>query len=85
VLNITAQRGAEGAKAYFAKSDYYSEGQELVGQWGGKGSVLLGQFGRVDKEAFELLCDNLNPLTKEPLTPVTREDRRVSRCNAKIN
>jgi len=77
VLNITAQRGAEGAKSYFAKSDYYSQGQELVGEWGGKGAVLLGQFGQVDKQAFDLLCDNRNPLTGDSLTPMTRSERRV--------
>jgi conjugative relaxase-like TrwC/TraI family protein len=77
VLNITPQCGAEGAKAYFAKADYYSEGQEIVGEWGGKGAVLLGQFGRVDRDVFERLCDNRNPLTNEPLTPITRSGRRV--------
>ena len=77
MLNITAQRGAEGAKSYFAKSDYYSQGQELVGEWGGKGAVLLGQFGQVDKQSFDLLCDNRNPLTGDALTPMTRSERRV--------
>lgn len=77
MLNITPQRGAEGAKSYFARSDYYSEGQEIVGQWGGKGAVLLGLFGRVDKHAFDQLCDNRNPLTGQPLTALTRSERRV--------
>jgi conjugative relaxase-like TrwC/TraI family protein len=77
VLNITPQYDAAGAKSYFAKSDYYSEGQEIVGQWGGKGAVLLGLFGQVDKAVFESLCDNRNPQTKQPLTPMTREERRV--------
>lgn len=77
MLNVTAQRSSEAAKSYFAKSDYYSEGQELVGNWGGKGSVLLGLFGEVDKTAFENLCDNLDPRTQKPLTPVTRGDRRT--------
>ena len=77
MLNITPQYSAGGAKSYFAKSDYYSEGQELVGQWGGKGAVLLGLFGQVDKAAFESLCDNRNPQTLQPLTAITREERRV--------
>ena len=77
MLNITAQCGAEGAKSYFAKADYYSEGQEIVGRWGGKGAVLLGLFGRVDQEAFNSLCDNRNPLTGKPLTPITRGERRI--------
>lgn len=77
MLNVTPQRSSEGAKSYFAKSDYYSEGQELVGNWGGKGAVLLGLFGEVNKHAFDRLCDNLHPKTGEALTPVTRENRRV--------
>ena len=51
VLNITAQRNTEGAKSYFAQADYYSEGQEINGEWGGKGAILLGLFGEVDKRA----------------------------------
>ncbi len=77
MLNITPQYDAVGAKSYFAKSDYYSEGQEMVGHWGGKGAVLLGLFGQVDKSAFESLCDNRNPRTQQSLTPITREERRV--------
>jgi conjugative relaxase-like TrwC/TraI family protein len=77
MLNVTAQRSSEAAKSYFAKSDYYSEGQELVGNWGGKGSILLGLFGEVDKRAFENLCDNLDPRTQKPLTPITRGNRRA--------
>jgi len=77
MLNVTAQRSSEAAKSYFAKSDYYSEGQELVGNWGGKGAILLGLFGEVDRKAFENLCDNLDPRTQKPLTPITRGNRRA--------
>jgi conjugative relaxase-like TrwC/TraI family protein len=77
MLNVTVQRSSEAAKSYFAKSDYYSEGQELVGNWGGKGAILLGLFGEVDRKAFEKLCDNLNPRTGKSLTPITRGNRRA--------
>ena len=77
MLNVTPQKSSEAAKSYFAKSDYYSEGQELVGNWGGKGSILLGLFGEVDRKAFENLCDNLDPCTQKPLTPITRGNRRT--------
>jgi conjugative relaxase-like TrwC/TraI family protein len=42
-------------------------------------SVLagLGLSGTVDQERYFALCDNLNPVTKEQLTPVTRGNRRV--------
>ncbi len=77
MLNVTAQSSSEGAKAYFAKSDYYSEGQELVGNWGGKGAVLLGLHGEVQKQDFERLCDNLDPQSGEQLTAINRGNRRV--------
>jgi conjugative relaxase-like TrwC/TraI family protein len=77
VLNITAQNSAEGAKAYFSKSDYLSEGQELVGEWQGEAAKALGLSGTVQKKDFDLLCDNFNPATGEQLTKVTREGRRV--------
>ena len=77
MLNVTAQKSAEGAKAYFAQSDYYTEGQELVGRWGGKGAVLLSLSGEVQKPEFDRLCDNLHPKTEKQLTAITRDNRRV--------
>ncbi len=77
MLNITAQVNAAGAKSYFAKSDYYSDGQEIVGEWGGKGAALLGLKGKVDKAAFDDLCDNINPETGKQLTKINRDGRRV--------
>jgi conjugative relaxase-like TrwC/TraI family protein len=77
MIRITQQDSASGAKRYYATADYYSEGQELVGLWGGKGASLLGLEGTVDKFSFERLCDNLNPKTGEPLTARTNADRTV--------
>ena len=77
MLRITQQDSASSAKRYYATADYYSEGQELVGSWGGKGAALLGLDGTVDKFSFERLCDNLDPTTGEPLTVRTRTDRTV--------
>lgn len=79
---------ATDAKNYYASSlspggqssrqDYYSEGQESPGRFGGKLGERLGLAGKVvDKETFDRLCDNLHPAEDEPLTPRTNESRRV--------
>jgi len=77
MIRITQQDSAKDAKRYYATADYYSEGQELVGSWGGKGATRLGLEGTVDKFSFERLCDNLDPRTGEPLTVRTRTERTV--------
>src|ERR1700682_2164770 len=77
MIRITQQNSASSAKRYYGTADYYSEGQEIVGSWGGKGAARLGLEGMVDKFSFERLCDNLDPQTGKPLTVRTRTERRV--------
>jgi conjugative relaxase-like TrwC/TraI family protein len=77
MLTIHEVTSATNAKAYYAAADYYSQGQETVGQWGGKLAERLGQSGKVTKEAFDRMVDNLDPATGRQLTPRMREDRRV--------
>ncbi len=77
MLRITKQNSAQNAKGYYATADYYSEGQELVGAWGGKGAARLGLVGMVDKFSFDRLCDNLDPSTGKHLTVRTRGERTV--------
>jgi hypothetical protein len=61
-----------------SRQDYYSEGQESPGRYGGKLGERLGLNGKVvDKETFDRLCDNMHPTEDEPLTPRTNEKRRV--------
>ena len=72
MLRITQQKSAQDAKSYYTAADYYSEGQEIVGLWGGKGAKRLGLEGTVDKFSFDRLCDNLDPRTEKPLTVRTR-------------
>src|SRR5882724_8681519 len=77
MIRISQQDSAGAAKRYYATADYYSEGQELVGSWGGKAAESLGLSGTVDKFSFERLCDNLDPRTGDPLTVRTRTERTV--------
>ena len=39
MIRITQQNSAGDAKRYYATADYYNQGQEIVGRWGGKGAV----------------------------------------------
>ena len=48
MLRITQQSSPDVAKDYYASADYYAEGQENVGRWGGEGARLLGLEGEVD-------------------------------------
>jgi conjugative relaxase-like TrwC/TraI family protein len=77
MIRITQQDNASAAKSYYRAADYYSEGQEIIGLWGGKGASRLGLQGTVDRESFEHLCDNVHPTTGKPLTVRTRSERRV--------
>ena len=81
MLRITPSTSAEGAKEYFTqsltRSDYYIDGQEAVGRWGGRAAERLGLSGDVDAKSYFALCDNLDPNTGEQLTPRNKGNRRV--------
>lgn len=81
MLRVTASQNADAAKQYFGKSmvrdDYYSEGQEIAGLWGGKAAERLGLKGQVDQESYFALCDNLDPNTGDKLTPRQKDNRRA--------
>ena len=63
--------------SYFSRSDYYSEGQELVGQWHGEGARRLGLAGEIRKRDWDALCNNRHPATGEKLTLRSKDNRRV--------
>lgn len=70
---------SHNAKEYFSKclskEDYYTEGQEIRGDWHGLAAELLGLSGPVTQDAFNALCDNVRPDTGERLTQRTNKDR----------
>jgi len=79
MLRITQSTTADAAKHYFGQSlkrgDYYFEGQEIVGSWGGKAAEMLNLTGRVDHEDFLKLLDNFRP-DGSRLTARTDKNRR---------
>ena len=81
MLRITQSASSAAAKSYYVSSldreDYYSEKQEIVGAWGGKLAEKLGLSGQVERDAFNQLCDNLNPATGERLTARNSAGRTV--------
>ena len=81
MLRIVQSASVGQAKRYYSegltREGYYSEGQEMAGQWGGRGAQRLGLSGPLQKDAFDLLCDNLNPVTGSTLTARTKANRRV--------
>ncbi len=80
MLIVTPSQSSARAKCYFSESlkrdDYYLGGQEIAGQWFGKGAEQLGLSGQVDSERYFALCDNINPDTGEQLTPRQKANRR---------
>lgn len=77
MIRITQQNSAEAAQRWYAPADYYREGRGIVGSWGGKGAARLRLEGTVDKLAFQRLCHNLNPKTRNPVTVRVRPKRNV--------
>jgi conjugative relaxase-like TrwC/TraI family protein len=78
MLRVVASRNA---KEYYAESlkreDYYTEGQEIRGEWQGIGAEKLALSGAVDQAAFDALCENRKPGTDERLTQRNKGNRIV--------
>src|SRR5687767_8920676 len=59
-------------------SDYYAEGERVVGHWRGRGAELLGLKGAVKTDDFETLRQGLDPKTNEFLRQRKSADRLAS-------
>jgi conjugative relaxase-like TrwC/TraI family protein len=81
MIRMVQSTSAGHAKAYFndalSKSDYYMNDQELAGRLCGRLGERLGLGSDVSKDVFFSLCENRDPNTGNPLTPMTRQDRTV--------
>lgn len=86
MLRIYQCRSAPAAQSYFtqglAREDYYTQGQEIAGRWGGLAAERLGLFGApctgsVTRDAFIALTENLHPSTGKQLTSRMKADRTV--------
>ena len=58
--------------------NYYSEGQEIHGQWDGQLAAAWGLAGAVDEAQFARLADGQHPLTGEPLVRVQTAHQQAS-------
>jgi len=64
MLTIRAMSDGKGyASRHLEHSDYYAEGERVVGEWNGRGAELLGLSGPVNPGDFEALRRGLNPGT----------------------
>ena len=79
MLRINASQSSAQAKNYFSaelsKGDYYEQGQEIAGDWGGKAATFLGLSGEISQDDFNALVDNKNPTTGEKLTSHNKDNR----------
>ncbi|MEP6672443.1 MAG: MobF family relaxase [Chthoniobacter sp.] len=81
MLSPKTQTNLKNAQSYFeehlAVGDYYSQGEQIVGEWIGRGAVALGLSAVVGKEEFLKLCENRHPQTGERLTARMKETRQT--------
>ncbi len=76
MLTIRAMSDGKGyAARHLEHSDYYAEGERVVGRWMGRGAGMLGLKGEVQSEAFEALRKGLDPQTGEFLRQRQGADR----------
>ena len=80
MLSPKTQTNLKNAKSYFeehlAVGDYYSESEQVVGEWIGAGAALLELGAVVGKNEFLKLCENRHPQTGERLTQRLKHSRR---------
>jgi conjugative relaxase-like TrwC/TraI family protein len=74
MLRVVQSTSQAQAQSYYT-TDYYSEGQELAGRWGGTAAERLGLAGEVKQGDWAALCDNRHPLTGAKLSRRRNKER----------
>jgi conjugative relaxase-like TrwC/TraI family protein len=77
MLRIIQNSHADGAKSYYSSADYYTEGQELTGQWRGKAAAMLGLEGDIAKADWDAMCDQVHPKDGESLFQRRKDNRTI--------
>ncbi len=76
MLTIRAMSDGKGySSRHLEHSDYYAEGERVVGHWFGRGAELLGVSGEVATGDFDALRQGLDPETGEFLRQRRGADR----------
>src|SRR5436309_4796022 len=79
MLTIRAMSDGKGySSRHLEHSDYYAEGERVVGHWMGRGAELLGLGGEVKSDDFEALRQGLDPETGKFLRQRKSADRVAS-------
>src|SRR5260370_3906988 len=76
MLTIRAMSNGRGYAAHhLVHSDYYAEGQRVVGEWHGRGAAEVGLVGEVTEAQFEAIREGLHSATGEMVRPRQSADR----------
>ena len=76
MLTIRAMSDGSGySERHLQHSDYYAEGERVIGAWQGRGAELLKLSGEVESEQFEAVRQGLDPNTGEFLRQRHSADR----------
>lgn len=80
MLSIEPSKNTAAAVSYFranlSMNDYYSEKEQIIGQWHGNAAIQLGLSGDVKGKDFENLLYNQDPNTGDRLTARNSANRR---------
>jgi conjugative relaxase-like TrwC/TraI family protein len=76
MLHVSDAMVAGAVKSYFAVADYFVDGHNPVGIWGGELAKQLGLHGVVQKEHMDRLAEGYHPFTGEDLVQNRLENRR---------